>query len=125
MLLVCGTSLLRPYRYRQTLKLQTRKTAKPYSIFYLPRSLLETKKQARSGGGLSGLLAKSSGEEEKIDLCFTSTTDYFVRSSLAVVGWFVSPTVLVISRTSTRRLSARPCFVLLLSTGLSLPNPIT
>jgi hypothetical protein len=42
-----------------------------------------------------------------------------------VAGWFVSPTVFVINRTSTRRLSARPCLVLFVSTGLSLPNPIT
>jgi hypothetical protein len=38
-----------------------------------------------------------------------------------VVG--CAPTVFVIRRTSTRRLSARPAAVLLDSTGLSLPNP--
>ena len=50
----------------------------------------------------------------------------FVDGLLPVVGVDgVPPTVFVIRRTSTRRLSARPAAVLLESTGLSLPRPIT
>src|SRR5579872_625101 len=40
-------------------------------------------------------------------------------------AWVSLPVVFVIRRTSTRRLSARPVEVLLDSTGLSLPRPIT
>jgi hypothetical protein len=65
------------------------------------------------------VLAKSSGEEG--ELVYKDGPDgWFVADAGAVV-----PVVLVMSRTSTRRFLARPSLVLLESTGLSLPSPIT
>jgi hypothetical protein len=81
----------------------------------------QTKKQAAQGEARAAWLAKSSGEEGKVG--------FYIDDGLPVVGvaagLVVSPTVFVIKRTSTRRLSARPVEVLFVSTGLSLPRPIT
>jgi hypothetical protein len=107
---------------------------------------LKAKKAGRSGGGSSGLLAKSSGEEGKLEARRLSRAEIlseakdllrspFARPYMddglpwpapgAEAGCALSPTVFVIRRTSTRRLSARPVDVLFDSTGLSLPSPIT
>jgi hypothetical protein len=88
----------------------------PFSSGFIRQ--LQTKKAGRSGGGMSGLVGEvPSGEEGKT--CY-------IDGLLPAVGVEVlPPTVLVMRRTSTRRLSARPALVLLSSTGLSLPSPIT
>ncbi len=85
------------------------------------------KKQAAQGEARAAWLAKSSGEEGKLFV-----EPYYIDDGLfwpvvvgAPAGCVLSPTVLVIRRTSTRRLSARPEEVLFDSTGLSLPSPIT
>jgi hypothetical protein len=90
----------------------------------LPNFPLQHKKiQAAQGEALSGLFGEVlQGRRKK--------SSYYIDDGLfcpAVVGvvGVVSPTVLVIKRTSTRRLSARPSLVLFDSTGLSLPSPIT
>ena len=70
--------------------------------------------------GLVGEVLRGEGKS------FTYIDDgLFCPVVAGVVGWVVSPTVLVMRRTSTRRLSARPSLVLFVSSGLSLPNPIT
>src|SRR5439155_12967596 len=79
------------------------------------------KKSGRLSGERQPVLAKSSGEEGKL---------VYIDGGFAVFAADgccagVSPWVFVIRRTSTRRFLARPCAVLLLSTGLSLPNPTT
>jgi len=56
---------------------------------------------------------------------FDYMDDGFVVWPVVGAAGVVSPTVLVMRRTSTRRLSARPEAVLFDSTGLSLPRPIT
>src|SRR5271168_3962837 len=81
-----------------------------------------SKKAGRSGGGLSGLLAKSSGEEGKT---YYIDDGLFCPVVVGVEAGALPSTEFVIRRTSTRRLSARPLAVLFDSTGLSLPRPIT
>src|SRR5438270_6208089 len=79
------------------------------------------KKAGRSGGGFERPGWRSP-PGRRVNLF------YIDDGLLPVVGvdaGVLSPTVFVIRRTSTRRLSARPVEVLLVSTGLSLPRPIT
>src|SRR5579872_1835612 len=82
-----------------------------------------TKKSGRSGGGIERPGWRSP-PERRVNLCRNYIDGLFCP---VVVGaaWLPPPTVLVITRTSTRRLSARPEDVLFVSTGLSLPRPIT
>ena len=82
------------------------------------------KNTGRSGGGFERPVWRSPRGED--------AQNYYIDEGLfcpvvagAAVGCVVSPTVFVIRRTSTRRLSARPSRVLFDSTGLSLPRPIT
>jgi hypothetical protein len=77
------------------------------------------KKAGRSGGGFERPGWRSP-PGRRVNL------SYMLGLFVPVVeaGW-LPPTVLVIKRTSTRRLSARPLEVLFDSTGLSLPRPIT
>jgi hypothetical protein len=90
------------------------------------RSQWPTKKAGRSGGGFERPGWRSSPGEEKLLSADYNDEGLFCPVVAGVVaGWVVSPTVFVISRTSTRRLSARPALVLLVSTGLSLPSPMT
>jgi len=99
------------------------------------------KKQAAQGEDRAAWLAKSSGEEGKVSCGAADASSAGLLAECppdAGPGLHKSPiyiddglpvavplTVLVIRRTSTRRLSARPVAVLFDSTGLSLPRPIT
>src|SRR6476661_1738744 len=83
--------------------------------------LQDCKKIGRSMGVERPVLAKSSGEEGKP--VYIDGGAVGLAAVGACAGAVASP-VLVINRTSTRRFLARPAWVLLLSTGLSLPNPI-
>jgi hypothetical protein len=77
------------------------------------------KKAGRSGGGFERPGWRSP-PGRRVNL------SYMLGLLVPVVGaGWLPPTVLVIKRTSTRRLSARPLEVLFDSTGLSLPRPIT
>jgi hypothetical protein len=73
-------------------------------------------------GGERPVLAKSSGEEGKFDYMLGGVCVLALGAGCAGVA--LSPVVLVIKRTSTRRFLARPSEVLFDSTGLSLPRPI-
>src|SRR5437764_250415 len=79
------------------------------------------KKAGRSGGGFERPGWRSP-PGRRVNFCYIDDGLLVVG---AAVGCVPSPTVLVIRRTSTRRLSARPLEVLFDSTGLSLPRPIT
>ena len=109
----------------------------------------DEKKQAAQGEARAAWLAKSSGEEGKTVVILSETLSClakdlgglreashslrrndrassplpYIDDGLPVAG--VPLTVLVMRRTSTRRLSARPLAVLFDSTGLSFPRPIT
>src|SRR5580658_946025 len=83
------------------------------------------KKQAAQGGGSERPGWRSSPGEEKLLSIDYIDEGLFCPVVGVVAGCVVSPNVLVIRRTSTRRLSARPAAVLFVSTGLSLPRPIT
>src|SRR5579859_276421 len=95
------------------------KKQSPSSQLIAHSSLL--KKQAAQGGGIERPGWRSPpGRRVK--------SFYIEDGLLPVVGvdaGALPPVVLVIRRTSTRRLSARPAEVLFGSTGLSLPSPIT
>ena len=67
----------------------------------------------------------SPGEENLLSVDYSDEGLFCPVVVGVVAGCAVSPTVLVIRRTSTRRLSARPAAVLFVSSGLSLPSPIT
>jgi hypothetical protein len=88
------------------------------------RMLQAGQKTGCSGGGIDEQPVSEvlRGMEEK--LCDYMEEGLLCPVAVGVAG-VVSPTVLVIRRTSTRRLSARPSRVLFDSTGLSLPRPIT
>src|SRR5580700_8919582 len=89
-----------------------------------------TQGQKKSGRPQLGRpsLAKSSGEEGKTcaykDRAYNDGFALGVGVVLGACAGVAPSPVLVIRRISTRRFLARPSRVLLLSTGLSLPNPI-
>src|SRR5580692_1663036 len=78
-----------------------------------------TKKAGRSGGGFERPGWRSPPGRRVKSIFYMDD-----GVAVAAAGVLLS-TVLVIRRTSTRRLSARPLEVLFDSTGLSLPSPIT
>src|SRR5258706_7641552 len=85
----------------------------------------KAKIQAAQGGGFERPVWRSPPVRRGKSISDYSDDGLFCPVVVGVVEGVVSPTVFVIKRTSTRRLSARPSLVLLVSTGLSLPNPMT
>lgn len=74
-------------------------------------------KKADRSWGRDGLLMKPPGRRK---LNYMLGFVWFAAAGCAGAFWSV---LLLITRTSTRRLAARPALVLLVSTGLSLPSP--